>query len=127
MVRPYTLLEEMTVYKKQIEIADEIWEIVKSWPTFERSTIGSQLTRAMDSIGANIAEGFGRFHYGDKIKFYYYSRGSAYESQFWIKRANKRKLIVDKEAIKYLQNIQEINHELNTLIKACKINKKSES
>lgn len=121
------LLEEMSVYKKQVEIADEIWELVKTWNFFEKDTLGKQLTRAFDSIGANIAEGYGRFHYGEKVKFYYYARGSAFESQYWIKRAHKRNLIRSEQSVRYLLMIKEINKELNLLIKACKNNRQLQS
>jgi len=114
------LLEDMSVYQLEVEHADRIWEIVSRWNFFEKDTVGKQLTRAFDSIGANIAEGFGRFHYGDKIKFYYYARGSAFESQYWIKRAYTRKLISEKDASSFLQSLQQINKELNTLIKVLK-------
>ncbi|MBP7805302.1 MAG: four helix bundle protein [Candidatus Pacebacteria bacterium] len=123
---PVTLLEKMHVYNLQNEITDEIWEKVKGWDFFTKDTLGKQLTRAFDSIGANIAEGYGRFHYGDKIKFYYYARGSAFESQYWIKRARKRGFFTQEESIKYLTNIIQINKELNSLIKSCKF-QKSES
>lgn len=52
----------MHVYNLQNEITDEIWEKVKNWEYFAKDTLGKQLTRAFDSIGANIAEGYGRFH-----------------------------------------------------------------
>jgi four helix bundle protein len=122
----YILLEEMGVYNLQTGLSDEIWNIAIKWNFFAKDTIGKQLTRAFDSIGANIAEGFGRFHYADKVKFYYYSRGSVFESQYWIKRARERNLIKQEDCLKYLQSLQQINKELNFLIKGCK-NKKSQS
>ena len=115
-----TLLEGMSVYRIQAEVADEIYEIVYQWKFFDRDTIGLQLVRAFDSIGANIAEGFGRYHYGDKIKFYYYARGSAFESQYWIKRARARKLFLEDQSRTYLLIIQQILKELNLIIKSCK-------
>lgn len=117
------LLENMSVYTLQIEIADTIWLEILSWNFFEKDTIGKQLARAFDSIGANIAEGFGRYHYGDKIKFYYYARGSAMESQYWLKRAHARGLLDEKKVIMYLKNIQQIIKEINTIIKAHKSTK----
>lgn len=117
------LLEEMGVYQLHNEFADQIWNIVASWDYFLKDTIGKQLARAFDSIGANIAEGYGRFHYADKVKFYYYARGSAFESQYWIKRARNRGLLTNEESTKYLLTIQQINKELNYLIKSCKSQK----
>jgi four helix bundle protein len=47
----------MRVYRSSEKLADELWRIVMSWGYFERDTVGKQLVRAGDSIGANIAEG----------------------------------------------------------------------
>lgn len=114
------LLEGMSVYTMQNSVSDEIWERVTKWDYFARKTLGDQLVRAFDSIGANIAEGYGRYHTGDKIKFYYYARGSAFESQYWIKRARERQLLTEKDSFTYLLHIQKINQELNQLIKSYK-------
>jgi four helix bundle protein len=47
--------------------------------------IGDQFLRAVDYIGANIAEGYGRYHYLDKVKFYYNSRAFHFEAfTHWI-------------------------------------------
>ena len=117
------LLEEMNVYQLQVGVADQIWETIMLWKFFEKDTIGKQLVRSFDSIGANIAEGYGRFHYGEKVKFYYYARGSVYESQYWIKRARNRGLFLQQEAKRYLLVLQQISKELNILIKSCKSKK----
>jgi four helix bundle protein len=47
--------EELDVYRLSERVADEIWRIVVRWDTFARDTVGKQLVRAADSIGANIA------------------------------------------------------------------------
>ena len=114
------MLCEMPVYQKIVPLTDEVWEMVKLWNFFEKDTVGKQWVRAVDSIGANIAEGFGRFYFGEKIKFYYYARGSVLEVQFWIKRACNRGLVDDEIAKRHLKVLQEINKELNLLIKVCK-------
>lgn len=120
------LLEQMSVYTQAAAIADKIWNIIIEWQYFEKKTIGDQLVRATDSIGANIAEGYGRFHYGDKIKFYYYARGSVFETQFWIKRSMKRKILDQDTGIQTLLTLKEINKQLNFLIKNSKIQQKKE-
>ena len=114
------LLDRISVYQKAISVADDIWEDVLKWGKFPKDNIGGQIVRAVDSVAANIAEGYGRYNYGEKIRFYYFSRGSLYESQFWIKRAYVRKLIQKEKVIEYLLIFQVINKELNKLIKACK-------
>ena len=65
------------------------------WSPFARDTVGQQLVKAADSIGANIAESAGRFHPNDVIRFLYYARGSLRETRFWLKRAIHRHLIAD--------------------------------
>ena len=49
--------EELRVYRLAETIADEIWTIVLKWNYLAKDTVGKQLVRAADSIGANIAEG----------------------------------------------------------------------
>ncbi len=55
-----TQFENLRVYQLSEELADEVWESVFEWKHFEKDTLGKQLVRATDSIGANIAEGTGR-------------------------------------------------------------------
>ncbi len=51
------------------ELSNLIWGIVKYWNYFEKETLGKKLVRAADSISANIAEAYGRYHYKDRQKF----------------------------------------------------------
>ena len=60
-----TKFEELEVYKLSERLADEIWTAVSSWDPFARDTVGKQVVRAADSIGANIAEGTGRGSFQD--------------------------------------------------------------
>ena len=74
---------------------DDIWSIVTSWQYFERNTVGIQLVKAADSIGANIAEGAGRGTPKENKRFVRISRGSLNETKYWIRRASMRRLIND--------------------------------
>jgi four helix bundle protein len=56
-------LEDLEIYNISMEIGDEVWKIVANWNYFARDTIGKQWTRAIDSVSANISEGYGRFSY----------------------------------------------------------------
>ena len=60
-------------------IRNQVYEIVKKLPDFEKYNLGSQLRRAAISITANIAEGYGCFHYQENIQFLRISRGSVNE------------------------------------------------
>ena len=55
--------EDLRVLQAAEVFADDIWREVVRWDSFAREVVGGQLARAADSIGANIAEAFGRFHY----------------------------------------------------------------
>ncbi|KKP68287.1 MAG: hypothetical protein UR63_C0004G0025 [Candidatus Roizmanbacteria bacterium GW2011_GWC2_35_12] len=90
-------LKDLTSYKIAVDLSSYIWDIVSKWDWFNKKTLGSQWVEAMDSIGGNIAEGFGRFHKKDKVKFYYNARATVYESIHWKDRASERELISEKE------------------------------
>ena len=113
-------LEELQVYQLSMQIGEKIWNIVIKWDDFAKDTIGKQLVRAIDSVAANLSEGFGRYHYREKKHFYYYSRGSLYESKTWITKAKNRKLIGEKHADQFLSEINNIGVKLNNYIKATK-------
>lgn len=76
-----THFTHLDAWKKNHELVLEIYRITKSFPKEELFGITSQIRRATSSITANIAEGCGRFHYKDKVKFYLISRGSSSEVQ----------------------------------------------
>jgi four helix bundle protein len=71
--------EDLEAWQEAHKLVLEIYRITKTFPRSEIYGIISQLRRAASSISANIAEGFSRFHYNDKIRFYYNSRGSISE------------------------------------------------
>ena len=88
-----THFENLRVYKLAEDLADEIWNIVLRWDRFARDTIGKQIVRSADSIGANIAEGTGRHDYKDNRRFVKIARGSLNETQHFLRRAFRRKLL----------------------------------
>jgi four helix bundle protein len=55
-----TNFENLQIYKLSEKLADQIWTIVTAWDAFAQDTLGKQLVKTADSIGANIAEGSGR-------------------------------------------------------------------
>lgn len=86
-------LEELRVYTKAMEIGEIVWKVVDGWNYFERDTMGKQLVRSVDSVAANISEGYGRFHFRESVNFGFYARGSLYETQTWLTKAYDRKLL----------------------------------
>lgn len=87
----------LLVYQLSEELCDAIWEIVRGWPVLDRDTVGKQIVRSADSIGANIAEGSGRGSYADNKRFIRIARGSFYETKHWLRRAYKRKLLTAEQ------------------------------
>ena len=85
--------ENLKVYQMSEKLADEIWDVVLGWDRFSRDTVGNQLVRAADSIGANIAEGSGRGSFQDNRRFIRIARGSLKETQHFLRRAYKRRLL----------------------------------
>ncbi|HXJ94839.1 MAG TPA: four helix bundle protein [Terriglobia bacterium] len=79
-----THFENLQVYKLAEKLADEIWHIVLAWDYFPRDTVGKQMVRAADSVGANIAEGAGRGSFQDNRRFIRMARGSLNETRHWM-------------------------------------------
>jgi four helix bundle protein len=89
---------ELTVYKVAEELSDLIWDVVGGWSNFARDTVGKQVTRSADSIGANIAEGNGRGTPDDNRRFVRMARGSLNETRHWLRRAFRRKLLTKEQS-----------------------------
>ena len=115
-----TPLEDLRILHDIEEVADSVWHVVAVWENFERDTIGKQLVRAVDSIGANVAESYGRFHYGEKIQFLYYGRGSLFETKYWLNRSYARQLIHEAQLQQYAQQLNGIGRQLNTFAQSLK-------
>ena len=82
----YHSLEALEVYQLAEAFGDEIWFVVHNWDYFAKDTVGKQMARSADSISANIAEGYGRYHYKENRNFCYFSRGSIIETKGWLKK-----------------------------------------
>lgn len=111
-------LEELRVYQRSMELGEKIWELVDGWSWFQKDTVGKQLVRSVDSVAANLSEGFGRYHYKESKNFSYFFRGSLYETKTWLTKAHKRNLISEEEYGNLIQEIKEVAIQLNNYIKS---------
>jgi four helix bundle protein len=111
-------LEDLRVFKAAEALADEIWVVANDWGTFAKLTVGKQLVRSADSIGANIAEGSGRGTAKDNQRFARIARGSLNETKYWLRRASRRNLIKPEEVLKLTRMIEEIGPSLNAYLKS---------
>jgi hypothetical protein len=64
-----TNFEKLDIYRLAEQVADQMWNIVLRWPGLAQKTVGEQVIRSADSIGANIAEGSGRGTATDNRRF----------------------------------------------------------
>ena len=112
----YLQLKDIDCYIRALTLSNYVWDTVGGWSWFAKRTIGTQFVDAVDSISANIAEGFGRYNKKDKIKFYRYSFGSGKESLDWNQKAKIRKLVTDEKYQHILNDLQALPKEINQLI-----------
>ena len=110
--------ENLKVYQLAEQLADEVWKIVRRWDNFTKDTVGKQLVRAADSIGANIAEGTGRGSFQDNRRFVKVARGSLYETRHWLRRAYNRELLTREQINKTRPLIDNLSPMLNSYLKS---------
>lgn len=117
MAKEYLTLNKVNSYKIAFNLSNLTWECIASWNDFAKRTVGSQFVRSVDSISANIAEGFGRYGKKDKIVFYRIARASVYESLDWLEKSKRRKLINEEGYGKIFKILKDLPREINALIK----------
>lgn len=113
-----TNFETLRVYKLSEELADEIWKIVFRWNMFAKDTVGKQIVRSADSIGANIAEGTGRHNFLDNQRFVKIARGSLNETQHFLRRAFKRELLTPSDVKKLKPLVDNLAPQLNSYLRS---------
>jgi four helix bundle protein len=113
----YLGLEDIRAYQIAFELSNYVWGIVIKWNYFTRDTIGKQFVNAIDSISANIAEGFGRYSKSDKIRFYRISYGSLLESFNWTEKSKTRNLLSETEYSCIKERLDSLPKEINSLIR----------
>lgn len=109
---------ELDVWKKANAFAIRIYSITKGFPKDERFGLTDQIRRAASSIGANIAEGFGRFHTKDKIRFFYNSRGSISECMNHLYLAKGLNYLNEDVTDELLGEMDQVKMMLNGLIRS---------
>jgi len=124
MEKEYLSLNKLKVYQLARELSKIAWEIYKSLDWRDKKINGDQFIESTDSVSANVAEGYGRFHYLDKVKFYYNARGSLLESRNWIELLKERDKIKMEFYKKYIDCYQDLKKTLSGLINSAMNEKK---
>ncbi|MDR2968410.1 MAG: four helix bundle protein [Tannerellaceae bacterium] len=110
---PTRSFEQIAVWQKAHQYVLAIYRITKKYPKEEIFCLVSQMRRAAASITANIAEGYARIGYKEKLRFYNISQGSLEETRNFVILSKDLGYISNEE--KAIFNIQasEISRMLN--------------
>ena len=112
-------LETLEVFKLAKELSSTGWKIYQIIDWRKSKNTKDQFLDSTDSVGANITEGYARFHFLDRIKFYYNARGSLSESaDFWLELLHERNIISDQHYHEFKQIAEMLEPKLNNFIAA---------
>jgi len=121
----YKSFKEMPIWIDAMDMAEAVFRISDNLPKKEDYGLTSQLRRSALSVSGNIAEAYGRYHIGDKLNFYYFSRGSMSETMSHLEYGT-RVGYFNPEDVKPIHCILEALYEsINRLIKSLKVKHKT--
>ena len=104
--KKFLKLNDIEAFRISFHLSNYVWDTVLNWSNFSQRTVGEQFVKAVDSISANIAEGFGRYGKKDKIKFY----------RYWNEKSKIRKLLSIKVYQHIFGELQKLPKAINSLI-----------
>ena len=119
--KTFITIKDLQVYQLSRKLSTIAWDIYSKMSFEEKKIIGDQFIRATDSIGANIAEGYSRFHFLDKVRFYYNARASQSEStDHWLELLFERNKINQQVFDEYKSISKDLQIKFNNFIKFTK-------
>lgn len=110
-------IESLPFFKAYVEIANWAWNVAHRWPKLAQDTVGKQLIRAVDRIGATLVEGDGRFSDREAAHLFTLARGSARETRYWITLGMDRNLISQEEGQIQIAQLEDATRQLNGIIR----------
>ena len=115
--KKYIPLKDLEVYRLARKLSDVSWKIYSQLDYEKKKIMGDQFIRSADSVGANIAEGYARYSYLEKVRFYHISRGSLSEAyQHWAELMIER-TVITSESFNELEAIcKSLEVKLNNFI-----------
>ena len=116
----YKSFKEMPIWQEVMEIAEEIFKLSETFPKKEDYGLTSQIRRSALSISANVAEAYGREHTLDKVKFYYYARGSVTETQSHLEYTRRVGYTEELKSALLDKRLGQVYKDLNNIIIALK-------
>ena len=119
--KPDFTFEDLEIWKEARDMRNQISKLVKVFPKEEKYRLSDQLIRASRSVTANLAEGYGRFHYKENIQFCRQARGSLFELIDHLTVALDEKYINTDEFNSLRAKCYNLIKKLNSYIKYLKI------
>jgi four helix bundle protein len=117
MNKKHIPIGELEVYRLARELSKLGWEIYNELSWQDKKIMGDQFITATDSFGANIVEGYRRYHYLDKIKFFYNARASLAEaSDHWLELLKERKKVKENYYKKFKDLSEQSSKKLQNFI-----------
>ncbi len=112
-------LQDLEVYRLARKLSSIAWVIYQRLTFQQRKVWGNQMLSAVDSVGANIAERYARFHFSEKSRIYYISRASLSEGvEHWIDLGFEREIVSIQEFESFSEIRLDIQVKLNNMIKS---------
>lgn len=118
-IKKFIVLQDLEVYQLARKLSVCGWAVYCAIDWDTKKILGHQFISSTDSVGANITEGYFRFHYLDKIKFYYNARASLGECwQYWLPLLLERNKISDAQYETFNSIAGMLSRKLNNFIKS---------
>ena len=111
---------DLEVWRKSLDLVAAVYQATRQFPAEERFSLRDQIQRSVISVPANIAEGHGRLHRGDTLRFLSIARGSLYETEAHIQIADSLDYLDQETFHKLWVSVQELGRLLNGLIRSTK-------
>ncbi|MBO8129192.1 MAG: four helix bundle protein [Peptococcaceae bacterium] len=113
---PQGSFTDLKVWQLAKDLAIETYKILNIFPADEQYALTAQIKRAVVSVAANIAEGFGRYHFRDKCKFFITARGSLTELRSHLLIAHELSFLTDESLDNLEKRIRDLSVRLNKLL-----------
>ena len=110
-------LQSLDIWKKSVDLVEKIYQqVLPTLPVEEKYGLNQQIRRAVQSIPANIAEGYGRYYYQEGVRFCYIARGSLEEVRNFILVGQRLKFINDETASNLIIQTNQLSKMINGYI-----------
>ncbi len=111
-------LKDLRIYQLAMKLGEEVYAMVDVWPWFPKQTMGLQIVKAVDSIAANISEGYGRYSYKENARFCYFARGSLRETATWLEKVFNRNLMTAESFAAVMNEVHALRRQLDRYIRS---------